>query len=78
MSQNIKGCEGVVENMKHVLVIDESVPNDKRTEALAVYKAVMTGRCDVCSYLKQCEAGFESEEFPKDAACMQILRESRN
>lgn len=58
--------------MRKILIFDQSVPQNKRAEGLAVYKAVMTGKCDICPYLKQCEKG-EDFEFPKDAACMKIL-----
>jgi MoaA/NifB/PqqE/SkfB family radical SAM enzyme len=63
--------------MKKILIIDADVPQKDIAEGRAVYEAVMTGKCDVCPYLKQCE-GDGNFRFPQDAACMRILNESRN
>lgn len=46
--------------------------DDKTTEGLAVYWAVMTGACSRCEYLSKCESNNEGKgfEFPQDVACM--------
>ncbi len=59
--------------MKHVIIIDKDVPKEHISEGMAVLQALHTGKCDICTYLKQCEIGFEDTKFPSDAACMKIL-----
>lgn len=61
--------------MKHIIIIEPDVPEDKRVEGLAVCKALYTGKCNICPYLKLCEKGFKNDEFPRDAACMKILND---
>jgi hypothetical protein len=63
--------------MKKVLIIDPDVPQEDKPEGLAVYKAITTGECNVCPYLKRCEND-GSFKFPSDAACMKILNMIKN
>lgn len=59
--------------MKKILIIDPTVPQEDRAEGLAVYNALITGKCDTCKYLKCCSEDGDFK-FPADAACMEILK----
>ena len=58
--------------MKVTVVMDNSVPKEKIKEAMAIQTAVLTGACNKCVYLPQCETD-ETFKFPNDAPCMRIL-----
>lgn len=58
--------------MKVTAIMDDSIPKEKVKEAMAIQTAVLTGACNTCFYLPQCESD-SSFKFPADAACMRIL-----
>lgn len=58
--------------MKNIVVFDRPYSKEKIQEGIAVQKAVITGECNKCTYLKQCESD-KSFEFPKDSACMKTM-----
>ena len=54
-----------------VLTFAEPYSQDKINEGRAVHWAVLSGACDSCKYLRDCENGGSNEwnGFPQDAPC---------
>lgn len=65
--------KGKENKMKVIAVLDKNIPKGKMTEAMAIQRAVISGACNKCQHLKQCEKD-ETFKFPKDAECMKIMR----
>ena len=58
---------------KHVVMFDKFYDSKKQKEGLAVHWAVVSGACNLCKYLPECETN-EKFKFPKDAPCMMKKR----
>lgn len=54
--------------MNNAVIFDKTYSPDKIDEGLAVNWALLSGACNKCKYLKQCESG--NSIFPEDAPCM--------
>lgn len=52
-------------------------PGDEHySEAIGIYEAFMTGKCDNCEYEKDCtKPGNDDFDFPPDAWCMKRKKE---
>ena len=53
----------------NVVLFDKSYSREKTLEGLGVNHAIITGKCDKCEYLPECETN-SNFVFPCDAACM--------
>lgn len=53
----------------NVVIFDKPYSEDKIAEGRAVQWAVVSGSCNKCKYLSQCESN-NNFEFPKNAPCM--------
>lgn len=59
---------------KHDVIFDQLYDDDTKAEGVAVISCVLTGLCDTCKYLKNCEE-YDFNEPPTDAPCMQMKTE---
>ncbi|MBE6704230.1 MAG: hypothetical protein E7583_03115 [Ruminococcaceae bacterium] len=53
----------------NIVIFDKPDSAEKIAEGLAVRWAVISGICNMCKYLHQCEND-DKFKFPKDALCM--------
>lgn len=53
----------------NVVIFDKPYSDEKIAEGRAIQWAVVSGACNWCKYLPQCEKD-ENFEFPPDAPCM--------
>lgn len=53
----------------NVVIFDKPYSEDKIAEGRAVQWAVVSGYCNKCKYLQQCESD-NNFEFPQNAPCM--------
>ena len=53
----------------NVVVFDKLYSGEKIAEGRAVQWAVLSGACNKCKYLSQCESD-NNFEFPQNAPCM--------
>ncbi len=53
----------------NTVIFDKPYSKEKIAEGLAVQRAVISGVCNMCKYLRQCEND-DTFKFPKDAPCM--------
>lgn len=53
----------------HITIFDKPYSPEKLAEGLAISTAIMSGACDRCGYLRECESSGVSI-FPTDAWCM--------
>ena len=61
---------------EHYVVFDKPYPGEKTKEALAAHWAVVSGACEHCKYLRNCESGGKGwTVFQWNAPCMVYMRE---
>ncbi len=60
--------------MKYETIFDKTYSDEKQAEGLGVAFALMTGACNGCESLKQCETD-DTFIFPENAPCMKRKRE---
>ena len=58
--------------MEHKVIFDKPYSQEKIKEGLGVYMALITGACNKCPHLSECE-GNEHFKFPQNASCMREI-----
>ena len=55
--------------MANVTIFDRPYPTEKQAEGIAVFSAIMSGKCNDCQSYAECTTN-DHFKFPIDAYCM--------
>lgn len=68
-------------NNNHITLFDGVYSAEKQAEGLSISEAIVSGKCNNCTFLKECESN-ENFKFPESAWCykrkVKILKDWMN